>query len=117
VAPWGMTTTHTIADVAAANPNRTKFSFDHMTPDAIGIIRPQGRIPLKEGAEVYRTPASLRSHPVAKMHMNPEFYFEVAFGEVEVVEGKPLIPTLDKTIQFVERFIELFPPLFSQKTP
>jgi hypothetical protein len=49
------------------------------------------------------------------MNMNPEFSFDVAFGEVEVVEGEPIIPTLDQLIQFVEGFIKLFPPLFRKE--
>jgi hypothetical protein len=116
VAPWGMTTTYTITDLIAADPETKGFSFDHLTPDAVGIIRPQGRIPLRDGAEVYRISVSLRSNPIAKMHMSPEFHFEVAFGEVEVVEGKPLIRTLDQAIQFVEGFIKRFPPLFRQES-
>ncbi len=51
---------------------------------------------------------------MAQMHMNPQFVFEVAFGEGEVVKGEPLIPTLYQIIQFVEGFVKLFPPLFSQ---
>jgi len=47
--------------------------------------------------------------------MNPEFVFEVAFGEGEVVKGEPLIPTLYKLVWFVEGFVGLFPPLFTQK--
>ena len=50
------------------------------------------------------------------MHMNPEFVFEVTFGEVEVVKGEPIIPTLDELIQFVEGFIKLFPPLFGHES-
>ena len=51
---------------------------------------------------------------MAQMHMNPQFVFEVAFGEGEVVKGEPLIPTLHELIQLVEAFVKLFPPLFSQ---
>jgi hypothetical protein len=51
------------------------------------------------------------------MHMHPKLGIEIAFGEVEVVEGEPLIPTLHQLIEFVERFIELFPSLFSQELP
>jgi hypothetical protein len=50
------------------------------------------------------------------MYMYPEFGIEVAFCEVEVVKGKPLIPTLYQLIHFVESFIKLFPPLFSQES-
>jgi hypothetical protein len=49
--------------------------------------------------------------------MHPEFTFGVAFGEIEVVKGEPLILRLDQLIQLVEGFIELFPPLSSQESP
>jgi hypothetical protein len=42
---------------------------------------------------------------------------EIAFGESEVVEGEPITPTLHQLVQFVERFVALFPPLFSQEAP
>ena len=48
------------------------------------------------------------------MEMNPKFAFEIAFGEGEVVQGEAVFPTLSQLGQFVEGFIELFPPLFSQ---
>jgi hypothetical protein len=48
------------------------------------------------------------------MHMYPKLGIEIAFGQVQVVEGEPLIPTLHRLIQFVEGFIALFPPLFRQ---
>jgi hypothetical protein len=47
--------------------------------------------------------------------MRTQFTFEIAFGEDKVVQGEPLIPTLHELVQFVEGFVELFPPLFTQK--
>jgi hypothetical protein len=79
------------------------------------MVRLQKTFPLEDRAEIYRVRADLRNDPIAQMYMYPEFEFEVAFGEIEVVKGEPLIPTLDQLIQFVERFVELFPPLFSQE--
>ena len=111
------TTRYTAEQLFAAAPEGGTVSFDDMSPRAIGIITPQERFPLEDGAVIYRIPASVRDHPIAQMHMNPEFEFEVAFGEVEVVKGQPLIPTLLQFIQFVERFLKLFPPLFSQEAP
>lgn len=78
------------------------------------IVTPDQPFPLKDGAEIYRVPAHLRSDPKAQIYVYPQFQFEVAFGEVEVVEGEALIPALDQLIQFVEGFVKLFPPLFSQ---
>jgi hypothetical protein len=48
------------------------------------------------------------------MEMNTQFAFEVAFGEGEVVQGEPVFPTLSQLGQFIEGFVELFPPLFGQ---
>lgn len=68
-------------------------------------LRPADRqFPLKDGAELFRGPP---------MDVNPQISLEIAFGEGEVVEGEPLIPTLRELVQFVEGFIELFPPLLS----
>jgi hypothetical protein len=49
--------------------------------------------------------------------MDPHFTFGVAFGEGEIVEGEPLVPTLHQLAQFVEGFIESFVVLFSQESP
>jgi len=84
------------------------------TAEGIGIIVPKFTFPLEDGTEIYRIPARLRDNPMAQMNMNPEFSFDVAFGEVEVVEGEPIIPTLHQLIEFVEGFTKLFPPLFRQ---
>ena len=114
VAHKGTSNTYTMADVIAAYPGATTIRiFEIPTAKGVGIVVPRLTFPLEDGAEIYRIPASLREDPVAQMHMNPEFRFEVAFGEVEVVEGEPIIPTLGQLIQFVEGFVKLFPPLFS----
>ncbi len=76
-------------------------------PPSPVAIRPADRqFPLKDGAVLYRGP---------QMDMYPQFTFEVAFGEGEVVQGEPLIETLHELVQFVEGFIKLFPPLFKQE--
>jgi len=113
----GTTNTYTMADVLEAYPGVITFKIHEMpTAQGIGIVAPKLTFPLEDGAVIYRIPARLRSHPVAQMHMDPEFQFEVAFGEVEVVKGQPLIPTLSQIMQFVEGFMKLFPPLFSQES-
>jgi hypothetical protein len=113
----GTTNTYTMADVLEAYPGVTTFKIHEMpTAQGIGIVAPKLTFPLEDGAVIYRIPARLRSHPVAQMNMDPEFQFEVAFGEVEVVKGQPLIPTLSQIMQFVEGFIKLFPPLYSQES-
>jgi hypothetical protein len=80
-------------------------------PHGISMVGPS--FPLEDGAEIYRVPPSLRSDPRAQMHVYPKLVIEIAFGEVEVVEGEPIIPTLGGLIKFVEGFVKQFPPLFS----
>ena len=117
VAHKGTTNSYSLADVLNAYPDATTINlFDMPTAAGIGIIVPKLTFPLDDGTEIYRIPARLRDNPLAQMNMNPEFSFDVAFGEVEVVEGEPLIPTLDRLIQFVEDFVKLFPPLFGQES-
>jgi hypothetical protein len=106
--------TITLDQFFAANPGTTEATMEDVVTPPAGIVTPELPFPAEDDAEIYRVPASLRNDPVAQMHMNPEFEFEIAFGEVEVVEREPLIPTLDQLIQFVEGFIKLFPPLFNQ---
>jgi hypothetical protein len=112
-------TTTFVLDVAldeffAANPGTTEATMEHVVTPPAGITMLQHRFPLEDGAEIYRVPANLRNNPRAQMHMYPELTIEIAFGEVEVVKGKPFTPTLLQYLQFVEGFIESFPPLFSQ---
>jgi hypothetical protein len=40
-----------------------------------------------------------------------KFTFGVAFGEGEVVQGEPLIPTLHQLVNLVEGLVEPFLPL------
>ena len=109
--------TYTLADVLDAYPDATTINLSEIpSAESIGIVAPKLTFPLEDGAEIYRISSTLREDPIAQMNMNPEFRFEVAFGEVEVVEGEPIIPTLHQLIQFVEGFVELFPPLFSQES-
>lgn len=108
---------YNMAQVLAAYPDAPRINLAEMSAQTIGIIMSRQRFPLKDGAELYRVPARLRNDPRAQMYMNPEFQFEIAFGEVEVVKGEPLIPTLHQLIQFVEGFLALFPPLFRQESP
>jgi hypothetical protein len=111
------TTTLTPSDLDrffAANPGVTEVTGTEVMNPPAGIIMLRHPFPLEDGAEIYRVPASLRNDPIAQMHMNPEFGIKIAFNKVEGAEGEPLIPTLYQLIQFVEGFIKLFPPLFTQ---
>jgi hypothetical protein len=112
-----ITTTIDLDQFFAANPGTTTVSGAEVVTPPAGIIMLGHPFPLEDGAEIYRVPASLRNDPKAQMHMNPKLGIEIAFGEIEVVKGEPLIPTLLQLIQFVESFLKLFPPLFSQEPP
>ncbi len=117
--PVGMAYQSVVFDLARAFDNVPDLPPELAVPQELKMpvgIRPADRqFPLEDGAELFRIAAQVRNDPMAQMHMNPQFVFEVAFGEGEVVEGEALIPTLHELIQFVEGFIELFPPLFNQK--
>ncbi len=63
------------------------------------------QFPLKDGAEVYRVTAGARE---PDGEHNPEFRFEIAFGEGEEIQGDPIVPTLDQFVQFTRDAIELF---------
>lgn len=69
-----------------------------------GIKNPVTTQPLKDGAIVYRVPASLRG----KVDMNPQFTFTVAFGETEVAEGEPVVETLHQLADLVDGIVEQF---------
>lgn len=59
--------------------------------------------PLKEGDELFRS-VFFEPHFDAKT----DFVFQVAFGEGQVVDGQPLMPTLKEFIYLVERTIMIF---------
>jgi hypothetical protein len=56
--------------------------------------------PLKDNTELFSGPAD---H--IQVHGDPEFAFEVAFGEGQIVDGEPVLPTLHQLVEFVERVI------------
>jgi hypothetical protein len=109
-------TTFRLDDFSAVNHDATTIIDNELVipPHGISMVGPS--FPLEDGAEIYRVPTGLRNDPTAQMHVYPQLVIEIAFGEVEVVEGEPIIPTLHQLIQFVEGFVELFPPLFSQES-
>jgi hypothetical protein len=105
------------SDFSGLNHDPTTIIDGELVTPPHGITPVGLQFPLENGTEIYRVPASLRADPRAQMHVYPELVIEIAFSEVEVVEGEPIIPTLHQLIQFVEGFVELFPPLFSQEAP
>jgi hypothetical protein len=112
-----ITTTIDLDQFFAVNPGVTEVTMEEVVTPPAGIAMLRHPFALEDGAEIYRVPARLRNDPKAQMHMYPKLRIEIAFGKVEGAEGEPLIPTLYQDIQFVEGFIKLFPPLFSQGWP
>jgi hypothetical protein len=106
-------TTLRLDDFSAVDHDATTIIGNELVTPPTGITPVGLPFSLEDGAEIYRVPASLRNDPRAQMHVYPELVIEIAFGEVEVVEGKSLIRTLGQLIRFVEGFVKLFPPLFS----
>jgi hypothetical protein len=74
-------------------------------------IRPADRMfPLVDGAILFRIAAAAREG--GPYDDNPKFTFDIAFGEGEVVQGDPVIPTLHQLCSTVEESIKLFVSLF-----
>lgn len=70
-------------------------------------IRPADRqYPLKDDAEVMRVKAAARTSD-SKVAPDYQFTFEVAFGDGEVVQGEPVLPTLQQLINSVEGVIDI----------
>lgn len=96
-------------------PPELAFPFD--VPLPVELLPNGRRFPLEDGAEIHRVLAKdFFRNPMAQPDNKPKFAFAVAFGEGEVVEGEAMMPALLQLAQFVEGFIELFPPLFSQES-
>lgn len=94
-----------------------ELAFPAGVPLPIGILPDDRRFPLEDGAELHRVLARDRfRNPMAQPQHKPQFASAVAFDEGEVVEGESLMPALLQLAQFVEGFVESFPPLFSQET-
>lgn len=71
-------------------------------------IRPADRqYPLKDNAEVMGVKAAART---SDSGVTPDFQFafEVAFGDGEIVQGEPVVPTLQQLIDYVESVIDIF---------
>lgn len=72
------------------------------------FLQPGNRqFPLKAGDQLFMTP------PDAEVDQNRQFRFEVAFGEKQIVEGQPLIETLQHMANMVDNLVISFKPLLS----
>jgi hypothetical protein len=63
------------------------------------------QFPLKDGAEVFRY--NVGTGPIPQ-NDDVQCTFSVAFGEGQIVDGQPLVPTLKQFIDFTERAVNIF---------
>jgi hypothetical protein len=64
--------------------------------------------PLKAGDKLYTIP----TWPEPEENVKIDFAFEVAFGEPEIVKGKPLLETVQEFSHLVDRIVSRFEGLF-----
>jgi hypothetical protein len=82
----------------------------HMSdfPDFNLFLRPKDRLwPLKAGDQLFG------SAPDAPMDEKRQFRFEVAFGEAKIIEGEPVIETLQRMADLVDNLILSFRPFLA----
>ena len=81
------------------------FPEIHIPLDSLSEI--PGEIePLEAGDLLYTVPAG------TKHYTDPQFEFEIALAEPEILKGEPLLPTLVQLRDLVAGIIESFTPLF-----
>lgn len=59
------------------------------------------QFPLQDGAIVFAA-------PIGEIDYDPQVTIQVAFGEGQIAEGEPMIPTLNQLVDFTERLINIF---------
>lgn len=63
------------------------------------------QFPLEDGAEVFRFNAGEGTKPEPG---DVQCVFTIAFGEGQIVDGEPLVPTLRNFIEFTKRIVAIF---------
>jgi hypothetical protein len=92
----------------ASDPNNPHNPAFAGMPPINGFFRPADRMfPLKQGDELFV------DLPDAEVDDQLQFRFEVAFGEPQILEGEPLIETLQKMADLVDNIILSFKPLLA----
>jgi hypothetical protein len=66
--------------------------------------------PLKDGTELFRIFKDSRSPQVDE---NPEFTFQIAFGDAEVMQGEPLLPPLHQLADLIDAIVLTFRSLLA----
>jgi hypothetical protein len=82
-----------------------EFRFD------LGIKPADTGYPLKDGTVLFRSTADSR-----KLHDEPKFTFSVSFGDGQILDGQPVVPTLHQLIEFVERVVDILDGKFFSHT-
>jgi hypothetical protein len=75
------------------------FTSRYYGPNEITLIPQNFTFPLKEGDILFT------DHPDTEVNQDMKFRFDVAFNEVGIVEGKPILPTLVEIADYVEYII------------
>ena len=69
------------------------------------IMPTERKFPLKNGDVLFAYPrVRLPFQDDSKF----KFTFEIAFGEGQIFDGEPVVPTLTQLIDFTERLIDIF---------
>jgi hypothetical protein len=78
-------------------------------PMPIALKPADRQYPLQDGAELLRIMPAART----SANMTPQFTFELAFGEGNIVQGEPLVPTLQQFAVTVQDVVDSFRTLLS----
>jgi hypothetical protein len=105
--PVGVAYRHFIFDPA---PGLRKLQPEWDVPSMAIAIRPADRMfPLQNGAVLF----SIKAEAVNQTDMDVKFAFEIAFGEGQVMDGEPVLPTLTDMTELVQATTASFRSLFA----
>lgn len=102
---------HRVLYVVGAAHNSVILEFKLPSGDVfpkIGLRPADRQFPLKDGAALYGVEMGGRTDYAEN---DPQFAFEVALSDGEVVEGEPLLEMLAQLADFTSAFIETFAPM------
>jgi hypothetical protein len=85
---------------------RGKAEWTKNLPAMLISIRPTVRYPLEKGTELFSAAPDL-----FEQYKDLQFTFEIAFGEPEILRGKPVVPTLRRLLDEVDGLLKRLIPL------
>jgi hypothetical protein len=88
---------------------REKADWTKNLPPMLISIRPMVRYPLEEGTELFSAAPGVSD--LFEQNADLKFTFHVAFGEPEILEGEPVVPTLRRLLDEVKGLLERLIPL------